>query len=178
MINYTRGKDKIKTDFKLVDIYKFYKSKSDKPLSTKLFRSICQEFNEKILKEVVYEGHDFNMGARLGSIRIRKFNNAPKLNEKGEVNNRFFVDWKATKNRWTELYPDKTAEEIKEIKNKPVVYHLNEHTDNWVMKWHWDKITCNVLNQAAYRFEPQREIKREAARAWKTVPGMKDIYYE
>ena len=177
MLYYKRGKDKITTDFKLKDIYKFYKKSSKNPVSSKIFRNVCQEFNVKMLKEVVYEGHDFMLGARLGSIRIRKFNNAPKLKD-GEINNKFSVNWKATKDRWMKLYPDKTSEEIKNIPDKPLVYHLNEHTDNWVMKWYWDKITCNVPNQTAYRFDVQREVRREASKAWKSVPGMNNMYYE
>jgi hypothetical protein len=178
MIQFTRGKGKVHTDFGLDDIYKFYKKNLSNPINKELFRKVCKEYNQEMLRKVVYDGHDFSMGARIGYIRIAKFNNAPKLNDKGEIHNKFAVDWIETKKRWQELYSDKTIEDIRGLKNKPLVYHLNEHTDNWIMKWHWDKITCNVPNQSAYRFEPNRTIKREAAKAWKTIPGMKDNYYE
>lgn len=175
---YKRGKGKITTDFGLREIYEFYDETYPNTVGKNLFRKICKEFNENVLKEVIYEGHDFSMGSRLGSIRIRKFNNKVKLGEDGEIANKFKVNWNKTLKKWGELYPDKTAEEIKEIKDKPLIFHLNEHTDGWVMKWFWDKITCNVPNQSAYRFEPQRSIKREAAKAWKTIPGLKNSYYE
>lgn len=175
---YKRGKGKVKTDFGLKEIYDFYYEKYSNTVDKSLYRKICKEFNENILKDAIYEGRDFSMGARLGSIRIRKFNNKIKLGEDGNIATKFKVNWNKTLKKWEELYPDKTPEEIKNIPNKPLIFHLNEHTDGWVMKWYWDKITCNVVNQSAYRFEPQREIKREAAKAWKTIPGLKNIYYE
>lgn len=178
MIKFKRGKGKVRSDFGLADIYKYYLDNNKRTVDKALFRTICKEFNTKALDGVIYDGTDLNLGARLGSIRIRKFNNKPKLNEDGELANKFSVNWPATHIRWKELYPDKTDEEILAMKGKRVVYHLNEHTDGWVMKWHWDKITCNVPNQSAYRFEPNRTIKREAANAWKSIPGMSNKYYE
>lgn len=178
MINYKRGKGKVTTDFGMGEMYDFYLDNYKNTVTKALYREICKEFNEKALQEVIYEAHDFSMGSRLGSIRVRKFNNTPRLNKEGELSNNFGVNWYETKKLWKEKWPDKSDEEIRNIPNKPRILHLNKHTDGWVMKWHWDKITCNVPNQSAYRFEPQRTIKREAAKAWKNNPSMYTIYYE
>jgi len=178
MIKFKRGKGKKLADYALHDIYKFYKTLDGEKVPSNIFRAVLKDYNTKALEKVVYEGEDFELEAGMGSIRIRKFNNKPKLNKDGEVKNKFAVDWPETHKRWREIYPGKTDEEILKIPNKPRVFHLNEHTDNWVLKWHWDKITCTVPNQSAYRFYPVRTIKRNAAKVWKEVPGMHTKYYE
>jgi hypothetical protein len=175
---FGRGKNKVTKDYGFEDIYKQYKELSKNPLEKKLVRKVLMEFNTEILRHVVYDGYDFSMGYRLGSIRIKKFNNALRLNKEGEIANKLRVDWEKTKKKWEELYPGKSPKELKQIKNKVLIFHLNEHTDNYVFRWFWDKVTCNLLNQSAYFFEPIRPIKREAAKAWKEIPGLKNIYYE
>jgi len=175
---FGRGRNKVKVDYGFDDIYKWYKEESKNPLDKKIARNIIIDFNNEVLKSVVFEGHDHSLGGRLGSIRIRKFDNNLKLNKKGEIANKLKPDWPKTYELWNKKYPGKSPKELKEIKNKPLVYHLNEHTDGYVFKWYWDKITSNVKNQTAYSFEPIRTIKREAAKAWKNIPGLRDIYYE
>lgn len=175
---FGRGKNKIGVDYAFNDIYEFYKNNSKTSLDKKTVRKVLTELNTELLKLVVYEGYDLYMGSRLGSIRIRKFNNSLRLDKNGEIANKLKVDWHKTRKKWEELYPKKSPEEIKKIKDKPLVYHLNEHTDNYVFKWYWDKVTCNIPNQSAYFFEPIRPFKREAAQAWKTIPELKNIYYE
>jgi hypothetical protein len=176
---YLRGKGKLTTDFGLDDCYKFYAKTYSNTVDKHIYRNVCNEFNTEMLRKVVYDGQDFDLGSRLGFIRIRKFNNKLKVDKTtGKIKNKLKVDWGKTLAYWKKLYPDKTPEEIKLIENKPLIYHINDHTDQWVMKWHWDKITSNVKNQSAYRFEPNRTIKREAAKAWKEIPGLKNLYYE
>lgn len=178
MVYFKRGSNKVQVDYTSKDVFKFYKDKYSGKISNKKFRKILQEYNQEILRMIVFDGLDYSMGYRLGSIRIKKFDNSLKLNEDGEIANKLRPNWDKTLKKWSELYPDKTPEEIKEIPDKPVVYHLNEHTDGVVFRWFWDKVTSNIKNQSAYKFEPVRAIKREAAKAWKNIPNLKNLYYE
>ncbi len=178
MYKFKRNKNKIKIDFGLKDLYKFYKEHSKNPISSKLFHTILREYNTEILRLIIYDGLDYSIGSRIGSIRIKKFDNSLRLNADGEIANKLRPDWQKTLKKWGEIYGEKTAEELKSIPNKPIIYHLNEHTDGFVFRWCWDKVTSNLKNQSFYKFEPVREIKREAARAWKEIPDLKTLYYE
>lgn len=175
---FKRNKNKIKADYTAKHIYKHYVSKVSDPVPSTVFNSVLSDFNNEMLKMVLYDGLDFNFQYRLGFVRIKKFDNSLKLNQEGEIANKLKPDWGKTLARWKELYPDVFPEHYKLISDKPVIFHLNSHTDGWVFRWYWDKITSNVINQSAYKFEPIRQIKREAATAWKEIPNLKDKYYE
>lgn len=169
---------RVKADYTTIDMYKWYKEKYKNPVEYNLYREFITEFYTEVLNLIIYNGLDYLMPGRLGSLRIRKKQNFQKINEQDQVVHNLKPNWKKTLDLWNTKYPDYTAEEIKAIPNKPIVYHLNEHTDNYYFRWYWDKITSNVKNQSAYRFEPIRDKKREAAKAWKEIPKLRNIYYE
>ena len=169
---------RIKADYTTKDLYKWYKEKYKNPVEYSVFVKFIKEFYSEILNLVIYNGIDYILPGRLGSLRIRKKENFQRINDKNELVHNRKPNWGKTLKLWEEKYPNYTAEEIKAIPNKPIVYHLNEHTDNNYFRWYWDKMTCNVKNQTAYRFEPIRDKKREAAKAWKEIPKLRNIYYE
>lgn len=175
---FGRNENKIQVDFGFKEFYKYYKNVTNNFIDKKICKELLKEYNEKMLKLVIYEGYDHSLRPRLGSIRIKKFDNSLRLNKEGEIENKLRPDWGKTRKRWVELYGNISGEELKEIKNKPIIYHLNEHTDGIVLKWYWDKVTCTIINQSAYKLEILRLVKREAAKAWKEIPSLKDIYYE
>jgi hypothetical protein len=174
---FGRGGNKIQADYTFTDFYKEYKKSAKKPINKKDAREIIQKYNTEMLKKVIYDGFDFPLRPKLGSIRIRKFDNSLKLNENGEIRNKLSPNWTKTVQLWKNKYGDLSPEELKEIEDKPIVYHLNEHTDGIIFKWFWDKVTCTVPNQSAYSLSIIRQMKREAAQAWKKVPSLKDVYY-
>ncbi len=178
MYKIKRGKTKIKVDYGFKELYKFYKSGAENPIPSEILNKLLREYNNEILRMVIYDGLDYSMYFRLGSIRIKKRDNSLRLGEDGEVENKLKVDWPKTHSLWTSKYPNKSFEELKKIRGKPLVYHLNEHTDGYVFRWFWDKVTSNIPNQSAYRFRAVRGIRREAAKAWKTYPELKNLYYE
>lgn len=171
-------RNRLKSDYTFKDLYKFYKKRYDNPLDRITYMRFLTEFYTEILNLVLYNGIDYNLPARLGSLRIRKRQNVQKINDDGELIHNLKPDWKKSKELWAKKYPDKTPKELKLIPHKPIVYHMNEHTDGYYFEWHWDKLTCNVKNQTAYRFEPIRNKKREASKAWQTIPKLRNIYYE
>ncbi len=178
MYNFKRVKKKVKADYGTADIYKFYLKHTKKPVDKKTFGQVLKEYNTEILRLIIFDGLDYTLGARLGALRIRKFDNSLRLNKDGEIANKLKPDWGRTRAKWAELYPGKSAEEIKLIPNKPVIKHLNEHSDGYVFKWYWDKVTSNVVNQSVYKFEPVRQMKRLAAKSWKEIPTLRTLYYE
>jgi hypothetical protein len=61
-------------------------------------------------------------------------------NKEGKLNmDRVGIDWNSTKKHWKEIYPDKTAEEIKKIEDKPYIYHRNKLTTGNALKFNWIK---------------------------------------
>ena len=178
MLSFKRKENKVKIDFGLKDICKYYQEHSRDPIEKSLIGRILREYNTEILRMMIYDGLDYSMSHRIGSFRIKKFDNSLKLNDEGEIANKLRPDWAKTKEKWAELYKGASAEEIKKIPDKPIIYHLNNHTDGYVFRWYWDKVTSNIKNQSVYKFAPIRQMKREAAQAWKKHPELRTLYYE
>ena len=86
------------------------------------------------------------------------------------------VDWKRTVDEWLVIYPGKSLEELKEIKNKPLIRILNEHSDGKKLFWYWDKYTSNVKNKTAYRLEVTRTWDRMLSNKVKKTKRLD--YYE
>ena len=109
-------KDKLTADYRVKDIYKDLNT--DVPYIT--FSAFIQEANDSLLKEVIYNNMQIKLPG-MGHIEIRK--RRPRILDKaGNIKKRALkIDYKATKDLWKELYPDKSKEEIKELRDKPVV---------------------------------------------------------
>lgn len=180
MLQFKRGKRKVLADYAISDIYNFYTKmakNSDKIVDRKLFKDIFKEFADEIVNMLVFENLDYTMPAGLGHLQIKKRKVAPRLDKNGELDARGIpVDYKKTKEYWSKLYPDKTPEEIRKIKGKPLIRELNSHTDGNVFSFSWDKTTSLTPNQTAYILKLTRKHQRLLAKAAKTV---KDLdYYE
>ena len=170
MLIYRRGRNKVLADYTFDDIYKFYKEVyKDKALSRKSVHEIYKRMFPEIVKLIIFDNLDYRMPCRLGSIRIKKKKASPTINEEGKLDTRkLSINWKKTKSLWEELYPGKTAEEIKLIKDKPRIKEINEHTNGYRMTWFWDKVTCNIPNQNAYYINLCREADKILSSAVKT----------
>ena len=59
-------------NYGIEDIYKYYKSYSDNPVSEKIFVAAWKSFITQVTDGMVYEGRDFIMPFRLGPVGIRK----------------------------------------------------------------------------------------------------------
>ena len=60
---------------------------------------------------------------------------------------------------WNELYPNKTKEELKDIPNKKLIIHTNDHSNSTLLKWYWDKRMSNVTNHQAYIFKAVKGVQ-------------------
>lgn len=153
-----RGNNRYIMDYGIADIYKYYKSKSDKPISASLFSKIIREHNEIISEEIIFGNFEYKMPGRLGDIRIKKNKIQVKIDNDGKVDkSRLRPDWKATNDLWDR------DEESRD--NKKLIYHLNPHNNGYNCRWFWSKVTCNVPNQKAYALLPTRYNKRKLAEA-------------
>lgn len=182
MLKFRRGeKWRYKCDYGSQDIYEFYKTQSKNPVDKKIWKNIVQEFNTISLRSCIYEGRILTLPSRLGSIRIRKRSRPIKLREDGSVfTENLAVDWKKTKAMWEKKYPDLTSDEIANIpiKEKKLIYNLNEHTNKHSFKFFWDKITSNIPNQNYYRLKIIRTLNREIARAIFNNDQLQYIYFK
>ena len=123
---------------------------------------ICKKFNQRIMNSII-EGYIFKMPFHLGSIGIVEMKPRLKFKEDGTLNtDNLGVDWEKTLNLWKELYPEvKLRKEYKEIRNKPMVFYTNEHTDGRIVKFRWKKKGTNLINKSVYAFEVADRYKKE-----------------
>ena len=117
----------------LKDSFKDYK-KEGGDLEYKVYRDICEEYNEEVINNIILDTLEFKIPNRLGSIRIKKVKGSPKR-----------VDWALTK------------------KYNKKIYHLNMHTDGYYYKWMWHKRDACFINKSVYSFIAPRKAKRKMA---------------
>ena len=170
MLVFKRGKRRIIATYKIKDIFKFYKKKyGEKALSQSQVHDIWKTFYPEIIKYMIFNNYEYLLPHHLGSFRIKKKKVEPKIDKEGNLDiSKLSVDYKATKRLWEERYPGKTSKELKQIKDKPLVRELNEHTDGYRCSWYWDKMTCTVPNQSAYILEMTRTNKQLLSKAVST----------
>ena len=92
-------------------------------------RSVLERFNDLLADELL-DGNVFNMGQRLGTLRVKKIKRSP---------NSRTIDWNETKKMWEE-----------QGKKEGFIYW----TDKTYYRWAWDKSKALVKNKSAYRFDP------------------------
>lgn len=150
-----RGKNKIQNVLTIKHIYQFYIKDIDRDskyyIDYRTFRTICEEFNKELSNEIL-EGYFFKMPYRLGILRIKK--------RKIDFNN---------------LKPNFGEFNKSEIKNK----HLNEHSNNYYVKYHWNKRFATLIkNRSLYSFIPTRANKRTLAKLIKSDHLQINKYFE
>lgn len=145
---------KYRTEVTVKDFYKFYRNIFKyKKFKTKyadnttllvrepLFRKILNDMFKLIAYDLAYKGTQFTLPCMMGIIGLRKkkmdFNFL--LNE-----NLLQIDYAASR------------------KYKKIIYHTNDHSNNYRYRWYWKRKSKN-----AYKFVPCRALKREAAKVIK-----------
>lgn len=133
------------------DFYKYYRTKSKFPkfstkfsnntnlrVTFKTYNNILNDMFALIRYDLLYKGTQFSVPCNLGVIGLRK-----KEMQIGFLHhtNRLKIDWNTSR------------------KVGKVMYHTNDHTNNFRYKWHW-----HYTNKNYYKFIPCREMKREAVK--------------
>lgn len=112
------------------DMYRAYKkAHKDTDVTYAYYRAVLERFND-LLAEELLDGKVFNMGQRLGTLRIKKIQRSPNART---------IDWNETKKMWSE-----------QGYKEGFVYW----TDKTYYRWAWDKCKALVKNKSAYRFDP------------------------
>ena len=174
---FKRKEGKYKADVKTKDLYNYYVSKISNPLSYLEFSKIIQDVNKNCIYKLALTGEEFRLPYGLGVVYLAKRKINIKLNDDGTLNTRNLkADWKKTKELWERKYPGISAEEIVKIKNKPIVYYMNEHSNKYRMVFNWDRRTSNVKNQSLYILRIVRTLKAEVAKYF--VESRNTNYYE
>lgn len=175
LVNNKRGKSSYTRDYALKDCYDYYKDKGG-TLSYKKFRDIYEFYIANVMYHIIEKSADYRMPARLGDLAIRKKKIKMSLNEDGEVRYKNSKpDWNRTLKLWEDKYGTNDKEELKKIKDKPLLFYKNKHTSGYTFFIAWDKRVSNVKNQSKYLFIPARDFSRAIPK----VQNKKQIdYYE
>jgi hypothetical protein len=111
-------------------------------------------FNQRVSDKIIRESFEFRMPYKLGFIRIRSFKHKLKVENGKIVVKKNAINWKACLDTWERLYGTRDRVILRDIKNKPLVHHLNEHTNGYSMRWFWDKRRCKSASAKIYSFTP------------------------
>jgi len=144
---------KYKVTSSLQGAYEMFKE--DNPdIAKRLYLDVAYDITQTISDMIIRESFEFRIPFKLGFLRIRK--KIPKLYIKdGRIDvNKNIIDWEATLRYWKETYPGKTRKELKDIKDKGIIFQRNPHTNGEVMSFYWDKFTCGIKNITVYTFDP------------------------
>lgn len=134
----------------LRDSYKMYKKECDNPVDIKTYLLIAADYNKFLINKVL-EGEEVSLPARMGTLSIIGKKQKVRFDEEGKVIG-LAPDWVKTKKLWDENPEAK--------KNKKLVYHTNEHSDNIRYKFSWSKFRVLVENKTLYSLRLTRTNKR------------------
>ena len=143
---------RIKHSKTLLDAYQQYPYKDKKhPLyvSKKDYLDICKKANQYIIDELIYNHQSFRLPERLGIIYIQKLKIPQHLQDRA-------IDYKNTKKY-----------------GKPI-YHNNNHSSNYFVKFKWDKASIKLSNKNLYTFKSTRTNNRDLAKHIKQSSSIMD----
>jgi hypothetical protein len=165
---------KRKSDKKKLDFYKDYSNNHNhNPVTISQYNNFTSDLFKRFSKAIVELNLELKLG-RLGKFRIQSIN-VGVAKKSGDLRKRQ-PDWARTKEYWKTKYPGLTPEELKEIKNKLIIYHENEHSNGEYYKHLWDRLTMRSPNYMLYKFIPSRQFSRLLAKTVKD-PNRKVFYY-
>ncbi len=174
MNSLQRGKGKNTGSIKKKDFYDYYQNnarlnKVDKVKYNNFLKDLLHNFSEAIVKEAL----EIKVN-QIGKIRIKtKVLNLIKSS--GELS-KLKVNWKSTWDYWYSKYPELTRDEIVKIKDKTLLYHDNEHSNQEFYVHYWNNFTSNLKYKSFYDFKPSRQYSRLLAQVVKD-PNRKTFYY-
>ena len=106
---------------------------------------------------MLIEGHTIKLTS-LGKFTVIQYKHK-LLDKDGNLNKKtLHVDWKATLERWADIYGKREKKDYKEFKNKPIVYY--EPKDNIIYKFTWDKYGSTTKGAALYNLSIMRGLKK------------------
>lgn len=110
------------------DMYKKFKERNPgTDITYPLFKYILTSYNKQVV-DVLMRGETFNIGSKIGKLKISKFPRNFK---------RKTVDWGETN-------------KLRKQGIKKMVYY----TDDYYYGYYWQKKSCSVKNKSVYKFHP------------------------
>lgn len=136
------------------------KAAKERPVAQILYTKLTRKFQKEFSNELINGAH-LKLPYALGSMEVvSKKMPEPKLDVEGNPTN-LKVDWKATLDLWKEIYPGVDKKGYKEIKDKQLVYHLNEHTNGYFNCLFWHTFNVTGKNKVLYAMEAVRTFKKQ-----------------
>jgi len=179
MMAMEKYKHRVQVNSGLWDAYKDFR-KTYKLIHPEVDRrkyvEICHMINIRLSDKIIKESLEFRMPHRLGMISVKKDKLEIRVKDGKLLKGKMVIDWAKSWELWNSEFPGKTRKEINAIKGKLAIYTMNEHTNGYVMRWKWDKSTCNVDNQSVYWFRPTKR-NRLALASWINSEERVNDYY-
>jgi hypothetical protein len=169
-----RGEGKHKASIKKASFYTFYKQNAKNPVAVKVYNAFTKDLLEAFSDAIVRLGLELRIPS-VGKVRVRS-NNLHFFKKDGTRSRKLKVNWAATWEYWHKKYPELTRAEIVEIKNKTVLYHENEHSQQEFYEHYWDKLTIPLKYKSFFRFKASRQYSRLIAEVVKD-PNRQVFYY-
>jgi len=174
-MHFKRGNRKLIADYRTKDFYEYYKNKyKDRAVDYAKFVKVWDDFIDLRMQLVVYNNLEFHMPNRFGSIGVNIIGDVIRVRKDGNL--RTLPNWGESKKLWETMYPNKSSDEIKLIKDKPIVYYTNDHSSGKYVKIMWDKTSCNFKCHSHYSFKPVRKWSVKVAQFIKKTKALH--YYE
>lgn len=138
-----------------------YRKNSKLGVDAKKYHKFFDLYTKKLQDLIVDENVPVHFQG-IGSISIYGYR--PKLTSDSKKGLK--VNFAATRKLWADMYPGIEWEEVLEIKNKPVVYHDNQHSDGYVYT-----IKLRKSKRLKYKerctFVASKQLKRKTSKAIK-----------
>lgn len=137
-------KGKLKCDYNMQDIYRYYAEQTGPAgLTKQQHGAFIRDLNEAIINAILAKPDAIQLMCHCGNLSIKKYQQSFKNPKK------LRVDWAASK------------------KAKKRIYHLNEHRNGYKYHFSWER-SRNVSNITAYSYVAPRTAWRKLAHILKT----------
>lgn len=117
------------------------------------YKTLLGIINKAVMKVIIEEAFECNLGARLGVIVIKKRKVESYIDSEGNYVPLGSVDWELTYKLWNQDAEAKAA--------RKYIRRNNDHTQNYIAKFNWLKNQCIFKNKSVYSFKPCRTAKQD-----------------
>jgi hypothetical protein len=167
-MNRSKGSTgKNNADLASQDFYKFYTAAVKKPIPYSILKDLYKELFKE-LSTLIINGEEIEI-PNIGFFSVRSFM-PTRFKEDKFVKPP--VDFKRSWEYWRKIYPGKTDEEIKLIKNKPVLRYENRHSKGLAFRFYWNTRKLAIIGKNVYNFKATTGNKRALAEVIKTNPDV------
>jgi|TARA_R110000851_G_scaffold314588_1_gene476693 hypothetical protein len=147
---------KNKSNFGMKDYYNFYDNNYEPYNVTRLiYNKIITDFNKELRKLIINQNLIYKIPYLYFEIMLKKEKRVPRI-VNGKLINNVPIDWQKTNKLWAQ------DEEAKE--KKLLVRYNNSHTSGYIFRIYCKKFNSKVKNKNLFKFQPNREFKRELSK--------------